>query len=86
LETDSSLLASKSHQSLTRYGHQLVIGNLLQNHKNKVIIYTQDLKTSVAIERSKEEIEHDIDIEKALIEEVVKQHKLYIQKYHTSEV
>ncbi|CAG8767610.1 6264_t:CDS:2, partial [Acaulospora morrowiae] len=33
LETDSNLLVDKARHALTRYGHQIVIGNLLETRK-----------------------------------------------------
>ena len=38
LETDPSLLVSKAKQSLERYGHDLVIGNLLTTRKWEVVL------------------------------------------------
>ena len=37
LETDSSLLVSKAQQSLEKYSHHLVIGNLLSTRKHEVV-------------------------------------------------
>ena len=37
LETDPSLLISKAQQSLTKYSHHLVIGNLLSTRKHEVV-------------------------------------------------
>lgn len=36
LETDPDLLVVKARQALKRYGHQLVIGNILQTRKHVV--------------------------------------------------
>ena len=40
METDASLLPRKSLQALRRYGHHIVIGNLLQTRKHTVTFYT----------------------------------------------
>ncbi|KAF3931739.1 hypothetical protein ABW19_dt0208929 [Dactylella cylindrospora] len=41
LETDSSLLLTKCRLALNRYGHHLVIGNLLQTRKYEVVFVDQ---------------------------------------------
>lgn len=40
LETDPSLLISKSQQALQKYSHHLVIGNLLSSRKHEVVFVT----------------------------------------------
>lgn len=42
LETDPDLLVSKAQQSLVRYQHDLVIGNLLTTRKWEVVFITKD--------------------------------------------
>lgn len=42
LETDPSLLVSKAEQALHKYGHDLVIGNLLTTRKWEVVFVTRD--------------------------------------------
>lgn len=42
LETDPSILVSKAEQSLHKYGHDLVIGNLLTTRKWEVVFVTKD--------------------------------------------
>jgi phosphopantothenate---cysteine ligase (ATP) len=37
LETDPELLIPKAHAALERYGHQIVIGNMLHNRKYEVV-------------------------------------------------
>ena len=61
LETDSRILNSKCKQSLQRYGHELVIGNILEERKNCVILMRPngDLK-EVQLQQNKTEIEEDI--------------------------
>ncbi|KAI5281890.1 hypothetical protein KEM54_003078 [Ascosphaera aggregata] len=44
LETDPSLLVSKSEQAINRYCHHLVIGNLLSTRKWEVIFVGRDAK------------------------------------------
>lgn len=42
LETDPNLLVSKAEQALHKYGHDLVIGNLLTTRKWEVVFITKD--------------------------------------------
>ena len=42
LETDDSILDQKAGQALRRYGHHLVVGNLLQSHRTRVWLYARD--------------------------------------------
>lgn len=44
LETDPDLLVSKAQQALHKYGHDLVIGNLLATRKWEVVFITRDGK------------------------------------------
>ncbi|GMM51690.1 phosphopantothenate--cysteine ligase [Starmerella bacillaris] len=39
LETDASILTKKAHDALAKYGHQMVVGNLLQTRKYEVILW-----------------------------------------------
>lgn len=41
LETDSNILIPKARASLERYGHQLVIGNLLNTRKYEVVLVSR---------------------------------------------
>lgn len=41
LETDSNILIPKARTSLERYGHQLVIGNLLNTRKYEVVLVSR---------------------------------------------
>lgn len=49
LETDNNILLQKAQQSLERYKHQLVIGNLLQTRKQEVIFVTPQNKSGSAV-------------------------------------
>jgi len=78
LETDDSILAHKATQSLQRYGQHICIGNLLTNHKDRVVLYYKESAEAVAIERTPQEQEWGIDIEQKLITEIVKKHQAFI--------
>lgn len=79
LETDESILLFKARQALTRYGHQLVIGNLLQTRKFEVIFVTNDAVTPYRI--SKEDEENGKEIEALIVPNVVELHKKWIASH-----
>jgi len=65
LETDPSILIPKARTSIERYGHQLVIGNLLNTRKYEVVLVSRkDLITAMeqSAERAdKVQLERSID-------------------------
>lgn len=78
LETDPAMLDHKVEKSLESYGQQLVIGNLLSNHKDQVVLYSQGAPT-LTIVRSTEDIKQEVDIEDKLVAEVVKRHTAFMK-------
>ncbi|KAL7750399.1 Phosphopantothenate--cysteine ligase cab2 [Sorochytrium milnesiophthora] len=81
LETDPSLLFKKSAQSLERYGHQLVIGNMLATRKR--IVYLTSPAPSGEMEEqtvqlTDEEERRGIEIESRFIPEVIRRHDVWI--------
>lgn len=76
LETDQSLLEQKSKKSLASYGHQLVVANLLQNHKDCVVLYSHS-GTVQPIQRSVEEKSREIDVESKLIPAIIECHRAF---------
>lgn len=46
LETDPSILIPKARAALTRYGHQIVVGNLLETRKHEVVFVTPSSPSS----------------------------------------
>ena len=77
LETDPSLLVYKSRQALTRYGHQIVIGNLLTTRKLEVIFITKDSEFEIKL--TEQEVNNDVEIESKIIPELIKRHDEWIK-------
>ncbi|CUS08727.1 unnamed protein product [Tuber aestivum] len=77
LETDSSILLKKCNQSLDRYAHHLVIGNILATRKYEVLFVEEGsaqwvrLPTSDGNSGGSEEVE----IESLIVPEVIKRHE-----------
>ena len=67
LETDPSLLMKKANESLSKYGVNMVIANLLQTRKDEIILVAAT--GAVALHRGDEP-----EIEKSLIKAVVDRH------------
>lgn len=76
LETDPKILTQKSITALEKYGHDLVIGNILDTRKKEVLFVFKD-KTTEKIVMDDEELESGIEIEMKIIEKLVKLHKAY---------
>lgn len=57
LETDPCLLLEKSRASLSKYGHLLVIGNVLSTRKYRVDFITETTHTPIILGESAKEIE-----------------------------
>ena len=76
LETDPKILTQKSITALEKYGHDLVIGNILDTRKKEVLFVFKD-KTTEKIVMDDEELESGIEIEMKIIEKLVKLHKTY---------
>ncbi|ONH70126.1 Phosphopantothenate--cysteine ligase CAB2 [Cyberlindnera fabianii] len=78
LETDESILIKKAKQSLERYNHQLVIGNLLQTRKKEVVFVT---KEKLNWYKLKDGEEKTVEIESIIVPAVCEEHKLWIESH-----
>lgn len=74
LETDSSLLIPKSKASLTRYGHQIVVGNVLSTRKRHVLFVTLESHHELNLE------DDSIEIESLIVKKLIEQHNEWIDK------
>lgn len=79
LETDENLLLFKARQALERYSHQLVIGNLLQTRKQKVVFVTKEDAVEYSI--TPEEERDGVVIESVIIPKVVEAHSEWIARH-----
>lgn len=73
LETDPKILLSKCHESLRKYGHQAVIGNLLQTRKDEVYIVTENVE--IKVNRGDSDV-----IESVFLPKVIEMHERYIEE------
>lgn len=73
LETDVEILAEKAMGALRAYGHQLVIGNMLNSYRDKVVFYSSSTEPKV-IERGALP-----DIEILISKELISLHDQFIK-------
>lgn len=69
LETDENLLVAKAVANLVKYKHKLVIANILQTRKNRVVFVTPS--TSYEINLTKEQVHSGLEIEDPIVADVV---------------
>lgn len=81
LETDNNLLVPKARQALTRYGHQVVIGNMLKTRKQTVTFITQESEKVLSL--TQQQMSNDIEIESEIIPELVRIHQNWINSGKT---
>jgi phosphopantothenate-cysteine ligase len=73
LETDDSLLIAKSRESLMKYNHKLVIANVLQTRRNRVVFVTPNNSEEILL--TKEQSHAGLEIEEPIVCEVIKRHE-----------
>jgi len=69
LETDPDMLLSKSRAALEKYGHSLVIGNILTTRKREVVFV--DRTSMEKVEMSSAELEAGVEIEEKIVRKLV---------------
>ena len=69
METDPNILIQKARDSLIKYQHQLVIGNLLNTRKTEVVLVTEKDEKWIRTEGK------DIDIESLIIPKCIELHQ-----------
>uniref|UniRef100_A0A914W7S2 DNA/pantothenate metabolism flavoprotein C-terminal domain-containing protein n=1 Tax=Plectus sambesii TaxID=2011161 RepID=A0A914W7S2_9BILA len=77
LETDVDLLTKKSRQSLEHYGHQLVIGNILDKRKTEVTLVTKSAAEEIRL--TDEQVEAGAEIEEIIIAKIAVKHETHIK-------
>ncbi|KAJ8979935.1 hypothetical protein NQ317_003677 [Molorchus minor] len=79
LETDESILIPKSRESLNKYKHKLVIGNMLQTRRSKVVFVTLD--SSYELGLSREQMLNGMEIDDTIVSNVVLNHTDFLQNH-----
>lgn len=72
LETDPSILMSKIEQALSKYKHNCVVGNLLEDRKNNVVVVE-------SAGRVKNIHAQDVEIEQLLVEYLANLHSIFLE-------
>lgn len=76
LETDQTLLIPKSRAALESYGHQIVVGNILETRKS--IVWMVEKDSISIIELSAVHNEQILEIEELIVTQLVEKHNLWI--------
>lgn len=81
LETDRNLLIPKCKGALERYGHQVVIGNMLSTRKHEVVLVSRHDSEyrEEWIHLEPEQVQTEIEIESILIPQLEKLHDEWIR-------
>jgi phosphopantothenate-cysteine ligase len=79
LETDESILLQKSRKALKNYGHKLVIANILQSRKYRVVLVEEFEDEEVCVKE-----EDAIEIESVIVKKVVEKHNKFISQMSQS--
>jgi phosphopantothenate-cysteine ligase len=74
LETDEQILEHKVKQSLSNYRQELVVANMLQSYKTKVMLYAKDGSVQTVLK------EGPSDIEEKLILAICEKHGKFLEE------
>ncbi|KAJ2822754.1 Phosphopantothenate--cysteine ligase cab2 [Coemansia erecta] len=77
LETDEQLLEPKAKYALEKYGHQIVVANLLHTRKWQVWLVTRDEEPCL-LQVPVEELKHGRDIEQDIVAELARRHEVFM--------
>ncbi|XP_053210034.1 uncharacterized protein LOC128393835 [Panonychus citri] len=72
LETDESILLDKARQALIRYGHHLVIANVLHTRKSQVLIVSEKESHKITLPSP------EMEIESIIVDQVICKHKTFM--------
>jgi len=75
LETDPKILMDKCHGALEKYGHQLVVGNLLQTRKDEVFLVTPTTEDHIRRDST------GTSIEDVFLPKVIDLHQKFIKEH-----
>lgn len=75
LETDDTLLIAKSREALVKYNHKLVIANILQTRKHRVVMVSPTASQEIVL--SKDQAHSGLEIEEPIVAEVSRRHEEY---------
>ncbi|XP_077996910.1 phosphopantothenate--cysteine ligase-like [Glandiceps talaboti] len=77
LETDEKMLLPKARMSLETYKHELVLANLLETRRERVVIVARENEDVVSM--TTEELEQGKEIEEKIVRTLQKRHDIFIK-------
>ncbi|XP_054003300.1 phosphopantothenate--cysteine ligase [Hylaeus anthracinus] len=82
LETDENLLIPKARSALNKYKHNLVIANMLQTRKQRVIIVSQENEYVISL--TDEQLNKGVEIEQLIVSDLIDRHEYFIRSTEKS--
>lgn len=76
LETDENILIRKAREALNKYKHKLVIGNMLQTRRQKVVFVTHDNSYECMLTR--EQMLNGLEIEDLIVSNCIACHDQFV--------
>ncbi|KAJ1527471.1 hypothetical protein ONE63_007444 [Megalurothrips usitatus] len=76
LETDENILIKKARSALNTYKHKIVIGNLLQSRRNRVVFVTTHDESEARLTHSQEQ--QGLEIEELIVAHLKREHEKFI--------
>ncbi|XP_044761954.1 phosphopantothenate--cysteine ligase [Coccinella septempunctata] len=76
LETDENILIRKAREALNKYKHKLVIGNMLQSRRQKVVFVTQENSYELVLTR--EQMLNGLEIEDLIVSNCIASHDQFV--------
>nr|SVE74257.1 EOG090X085T [Daphnia barbata] len=83
LETNETLLETKSKESLLKYHHNVVIGNILNSRKVYVTLVDSASSSAEEIRLSASDLENGVEIESKIVENLKIRHEKYYANHKT---
>nr|SVE75199.1 EOG090X085T [Daphnia dolichocephala] len=83
LETNETLLETKSKESLLKYHHNVVIGNLLSSRKVYVMLVDSTSSNAEEIRLSASDLENGVEIESKIVDNLKIRHEQYYANHKT---
>ena len=78
LETDDDLLVSKSKKALERYGHQVVVANMLATRKQVVWFICPSSVDEIKL--TDDQVKNGVEIEGMIVARLIQMHDDWISK------
>ncbi|KAK3907882.1 Phosphopantothenate--cysteine ligase [Frankliniella fusca] len=76
LETDENILIKKARGALSKYKHKIVLANLMDTRRSRVVAVTPDDQTEIIL--TEEQTQQGLEIEKCIVDYLKEEHTKFI--------